>query len=136
MGSTVRFGARTRSVGIVGGRVKTMLEDGSTIISDRALVAIGRIACSDTLNLSVTGIEPGRAGVIYVNDNMQTSVPHIYAVGDVGERKTPLDLAPRPYRGGRRPAGRQAPAQAALDASARRISRSSFSACRCWPAPG
>ena len=92
-GIHVRFGARTRSVGIVGGRVKTMLEDGSTIISDRALVAIGRIACSDTLNLSVTGIEPGRAGVIYVNDNMQTSVPHIYAVGDVGERKTPLDLA-------------------------------------------
>ena len=92
-GIHVRFGARTRSVGIVGGRVKTMLEDGSTIISDRALVAIGRVACSDTLRLPVTGIEPGRAGVIYVNDNMQTSVPHIYAVGDVGERKTPLDLA-------------------------------------------
>ena len=92
-GIDVRFGARTRSVSTVGGRVKTMLEDGSTIIADRALVAIGRIACSDTLNLAVTGIEPGRGGVIYVNDNMQTSVPHIYAVGDVGERKTPLDLA-------------------------------------------
>ena len=92
-GIHVRFGARTRSVSTVGGRVRTTLEDGSTIVSDRALVAIGRIACSDTLNLAVTGIEPGRAGVIQVNDNMQTSVPHIYAVGDVGERKTPLDLA-------------------------------------------
>ena len=92
-GIHVRFGARTRSVTTVGGRVRTILEDGSTIISDRALVAIGRIACSDTLNLAATGIEPGRAGVIHVNDNMQTSVPHIYAVGDVGERKTPLDLA-------------------------------------------
>ncbi len=92
-GIHVRFGARTRSVSIVGGRVKTLLEDGSVILSDRALLAIGRVACSDTLNLAVTGIEPGRAGVINVNDTMQTSVPHIYAVGDVGERKTPLDLA-------------------------------------------
>ncbi len=92
-GIHVRFGARTRSVSSVGGRVRITLEDGSTIISDRALVAIGRIACSDTLNLPAMGIEPGRGGVIYVNDNMQTSVPHIYAVGDVGERKTPLDLA-------------------------------------------
>ncbi|MAG35111.1 MAG: hypothetical protein CL878_02530 [Dehalococcoidia bacterium] len=92
-GIHVRFGARTRSVSIVGGKVKTLLEDGSVILSDRVLVAIGRIACSDTLNLPATGIEPGRAGVINVNDNMQTTVPHIYAVGDVGERKTPLDLA-------------------------------------------
>ena len=92
-GIDVRFGARTRSVSTIGGRVRTLLEDGSNILSDRALLAIGRMACSDTLNLGVTGIEPGRGGVIYVNDNMQTSVPHIYAAGDVGERKTPLDLA-------------------------------------------
>jgi dihydrolipoamide dehydrogenase len=45
------------------------------------------------LNLESVGIPTDPWGFITVNDNLQTSVPHVYAVGDVGRRNTPLDLA-------------------------------------------
>jgi dihydrolipoamide dehydrogenase len=45
------------------------------------------------LNLESVGIETDPWGFIPVNENLQTNVPHVYAVGDVGQRNTPLDLA-------------------------------------------
>lgn len=49
---------------------------------DRVLVAVGRRPRSAGLNLEAVGITPER-GFIPVNKKMQTSVPHIYAIGDV-----------------------------------------------------
>ncbi len=49
---------------------------------DRVLVAVGRRPRSTGLNLEAVGITPER-GFISVNTKMQTSVPHIYAIGDV-----------------------------------------------------
>jgi len=89
----VRRAARVKSVKVANGKVRTELDDGCNIITERALISIGRVPCSDNLNLESVGVEVDPWGFITVNDNLQTSVPHIYAVGDVGQRNTPLDLA-------------------------------------------
>ncbi len=50
--------------------------------ADLVLMAVGRAANVGSLNLADVGIAHSPKG-IEVNNNMQTSVPHIYAVGDV-----------------------------------------------------
>ena len=52
------------------------------VIADKVLMAVGRRAALESLNLADVGIECTRRG-IQVNDVMQTNVPHIYAVGDI-----------------------------------------------------
>lgn len=52
------------------------------IEADKVLMAVGRRANVDSLNLADAGIEFTPRGII-VNDSMQTNVPHIYAVGDI-----------------------------------------------------
>ncbi len=64
-------------------RVFAKLESGKTVHGQALLYAVGRQANSDQLNLAVTGITPDGRGKLIVNDNFQTSVPHIYAAGDV-----------------------------------------------------
>lgn len=51
-------------------------------IADTVLMAVGRTANVDSLNLSDVNIAHSPKG-IDVNDFMQTNIPHIYAVGDV-----------------------------------------------------
>ncbi len=53
--------------------------------ADTVLLAVGRAANVDSLNLADAGIEFTPRG-IPVNENMQTNVPHIYAIGDVNGR--------------------------------------------------
>ena len=89
----VRCGACVRSVLVVDGKVKTEFEDNSVMVTDRALLSIGRVPCTGTLNLGAAGVQIDSHSAIPVNDNLQTNVPHIYAIGDVGQRNTPLDLA-------------------------------------------
>lgn len=50
------------------------------------LIATGRKPNIDGLNLEAAGVEYSPKGIT-VNDNMLTSVPHIYAVGDVTGRQ-------------------------------------------------
>jgi dihydrolipoamide dehydrogenase len=92
-GVDVRSRARARSVTAAEGSVRTELEDGSMIFTDRVLLSIGRVPSSSKLNLSAVGVQTDSYGAIPVNENLQTKVPHMYAVGDVGQRNTPLDLA-------------------------------------------
>ncbi|NJK35158.1 MAG: FAD-dependent oxidoreductase, partial [Oscillatoriales cyanobacterium SM2_2_1] len=49
--------------------------------SDQILVATGRVPNTD-LNLGAAGVAFNNRGIV-VNDYLQTTVPHIYAVGDV-----------------------------------------------------
>lgn len=53
-----------------------------SVVADKVLMAVGRRANLDSLNLSDVGIECSRRGVS-VNEVMQTNVPHIYAIGDI-----------------------------------------------------
>ena len=50
---------------------------------DRVLVAVGRRPRTSGLNLEAAGLKTTERGFIEVNRKMQTSVPHIFAVGDV-----------------------------------------------------
>ena len=61
----------------------TILESGKVVKSDKLLVALGRLANVDNLGLDTVGIEQTDRGHIQVNANYTTSVPSIYAVGDV-----------------------------------------------------
>lgn len=65
------------------GEVTTTLDDGERIVSDKMLCALGRSANVETLGLAEAGIKQGKYGVIAVDENYRTNVPHIYAVGDV-----------------------------------------------------
>ncbi|MEZ4675023.1 MAG: mercuric reductase [Caldilineaceae bacterium] len=47
------------------------------------LVAAGRAPNTDQLNLDAAGVQTSDRGYIEVNDVLQSSVPHIYALGDV-----------------------------------------------------
>jgi len=53
-----------------------------SVEADKVLMAVGRRANMSSLNLAECGIECSKRGVV-VNENMQTSIPNIYAVGDV-----------------------------------------------------
>ncbi|MBQ6880319.1 MAG: dihydrolipoyl dehydrogenase [Bacteroidales bacterium] len=56
-----------------------------TVEADKILMAVGRKANVDSLNLADIGIEFTPRGIV-VNDVMQTNIPHIYAVGDINGR--------------------------------------------------
>jgi len=59
------------------------LKSGKKVLSDVLLFAQGRTGNTDGLQLDKVGIKPNHRGQLEVNENYQTSVPHIYAVGDV-----------------------------------------------------
>ena len=51
--------------------------------ADRVLMAVGRKANVDSLNLADAGIEFTPRGIVVDDRTMQTNVPHIYAIGDI-----------------------------------------------------
>ena len=53
-----------------------------SVEADVVLMAVGRAANLDSLNLADVGIETSPRGIV-VDENMQTNVPGIYAIGDV-----------------------------------------------------
>jgi dihydrolipoamide dehydrogenase len=54
-----------------------------TFEADYCLVAVGRKPFTEGLNLEAAGLTVNNRGQIEVNDHLQTTVPNIYAVGDV-----------------------------------------------------
>jgi NAD(P) transhydrogenase len=66
------------------GRVVTRLANGRSVTTEMLLFAAGRVGATDDLNLAAAGLEVDNRGRIAVDPRtMQTSVPHIYAAGDV-----------------------------------------------------
>lgn len=53
----------------------------ATIVADKVLVAVGRKPRTEGLNLETVGVGYDRKG-IKVDENMRTSVPNIFAIGD------------------------------------------------------
>jgi len=54
-----------------------------SVEGDYCLVAVGRKAYTDKLGLDNIGIETDKAGRVVTNENLQTSVKNVYAIGDV-----------------------------------------------------
>jgi NAD(P) transhydrogenase len=78
-----RFGERvTRVQGTEFGTLTT-LESGKQIPADAVFYSAGREGATGALDLTAAGLESGKRCLIEVNEWFQTTVPHIYAVGDV-----------------------------------------------------
>lgn len=54
--------------------------------ADKVLLAVGRKPLTDGLGLDAAGVAYDKKGIA-VDENMQTNVPHVYAVGDVNGRQ-------------------------------------------------
>ncbi len=52
-------------------------------VYDKVLISIGRRANGDKLDCDKAGVKVDESGVIEVNKQMQTNVPHIFAIGDL-----------------------------------------------------
>jgi NAD(P) transhydrogenase len=63
--------------------VTVTLDTGASIPADAVLVAAGRASNTEALGLSAAGLGTGAGGRIEVDKAYRTSVPHIYAAGDV-----------------------------------------------------
>ena len=63
--------------------VHLTLEKAGEMEFDIALIASGRQSNVEGLGLEQVGVEMGKRGLVIVNDKYQTSVPNIYAAGDV-----------------------------------------------------
>lgn len=77
------------------GKKTVFIDKNSEIECDLVLSAIGRVANTENLNLGLANVATKENGAIIVNEHFQTSVDHIYAVGDVIDRMqlTPVALA-------------------------------------------
>lgn len=71
--------------------------NGSACVVDKVLYATGRVANTRDMGLEEAGVKLGRKGEIMVDRFSQTSVPSIYAVGDVTDR---VNLTPVAIREG------------------------------------
>jgi glutathione reductase (NADPH) len=97
-GITIITGCTVDKVDKHGEEFTTHLSNGSSIASDRVMFAIGRHPAVANLGLEKTGvaINPKNGGIA-VDHFSRTSVPHIYAIGDVTHR---LNLTPVAIREG------------------------------------
>lgn len=62
--------------------VRVHFQDGSVLKADKALIAQGRVANIQSLDIAAAGLTATDRDLLAVNQFCQTSVPHIYAVGD------------------------------------------------------
>jgi NAD(P) transhydrogenase len=83
LGIDFRFNERVNRVRATDEFVELVLESGQAIEAEVALFATGRVSNIEGLGLDGVGIEVGDKGLILVNQRYQTSVPNIYAAGDV-----------------------------------------------------
>ncbi len=81
MGIRFMTGARVEAVRVMDNSV-AVDAGGKTVEAETVLVAIGVQPNVENLGLEAVGVQVER-GAVVVNDYMQTSVPNIYAIGDV-----------------------------------------------------
>jgi dihydrolipoamide dehydrogenase len=84
-GMTIHAGTKVASMEQESGGVKLKLEGkvNETISCDKVLVAAGRRPCTEGLDLETADVRCDDYGRIVVDENYQTSVPNIYAIGDL-----------------------------------------------------
>jgi NAD(P) transhydrogenase len=82
MGVNFKMKERVVSIRKTEDSTETLLESGKRLEADAVLYALGREPNSADLNIGKVGLELD-GGWIKVNDSFQSSVPHIYAVGDL-----------------------------------------------------
>ncbi|WP_426146374.1 glutathione-disulfide reductase [Polaromonas sp. DSR2-3-2] len=94
-GVTLHLNTDVASIERSEGGLQVRLLDGSHLTVDSVLYATGRVPLVEGLGLDAAGVRQAKSGAVEVNEQYQTSVPSIYAVGDVTARVqlTPVALA-------------------------------------------
>ncbi|MEO1766603.1 dihydrolipoyl dehydrogenase family protein [Thiobacter aerophilum] len=82
-GIEARVGARPEAVEMPPEGVRVILAGGDSVLADWVLLGTGRRPHTSGLALEAAGVNTDSKGFIKTNEYMQTSQPHIYAVGDV-----------------------------------------------------
>ena len=77
------------------GQKRVHFKDGESLLVDVFMGATGRKPKTDNLGLETLGVKMTDAGAVIVDEFSQSSVPSIYAVGDVTNRVnlTPVAIA-------------------------------------------
>jgi glutathione reductase (NADPH) len=96
-GITVTCGHTVAAIEKVGDEFGTRLSDGSVVASDKVMFAVGRRPNVMGLGLESLNVKIHEHGGIAVDEYSRTSVPNIYAVGDVTNR---VNLTPVAIREG------------------------------------
>jgi glutathione reductase (NADPH) len=94
-GVKLTFNENIQSVAVDGKERVVTLTSGRELRTDLVLCAIGRWPKTEGLGLEEAGVTLGDFGRVVVDDYYQTSVPNIYAIGDVIDRMqlTPVAIA-------------------------------------------
>ena len=106
MRHAVRAGMQDRGVNFIFNRIFSNIEktsdglnitlsDGQTLSADHILFAAGRWPHTEGLGLEEVGVTLGDKGAVVVDEESRTSVPSIYAVGDVTDRAALTPVAIR-----------------------------------------
>lgn len=82
LGVEIVLGHKIDNLKVVGPRVSCTV-GGKPMESDVIFFAAGRVSNTDHIGLDKLGIKVNDRGAIPVNENFQTSVPNVYAAGDV-----------------------------------------------------
>ncbi len=77
------FNERVAKIEASAGHVHMTLASGERVECEIVLFAAGRQSNVEGLGLEAIGVQLGNRGLIIVNEKYQTTVPHIYAAGDV-----------------------------------------------------
>jgi NAD(P) transhydrogenase len=83
MGIRLRLGESVSQIEVVEGAVHATLASNKVVHAPTLMYAIGRQGATDKLHLAAAGLASDNRGRLKVNEWYQTSVPHIYAAGDV-----------------------------------------------------
>lgn len=83
LGMRLWFNERPVKVENSSSGARLTMKSGKVLETDAALFAAGRRAAVDGLDLEKAGLALNDRGYISVDENYRTSVPHIYAAGDV-----------------------------------------------------
>ncbi len=79
-GSEVKISGKTHKVDLT---YKDPKGEEQTETFDKVIVCVGRLAYSDGILADDSGLEVNERGVVQVNDQCQTNVPGVWAVGDL-----------------------------------------------------
>ncbi len=96
-GVKIRTGITFRSIEKTSAGLTCTMSDGTRLAADQIMFAIGRSPNTKDLGLDAAGVALSENGAIKVDAQSRTSVPHIYAVGDVTDR---VNLTPVAIREG------------------------------------
>lgn len=64
-------------------KVIVSLKNGTDLEFEKVLISIGRAVNTQNINLEKIGVLTNDKGFVQVNERMQTTIPNIYAIGDI-----------------------------------------------------